>query len=479
MRWCIESSRLLAVLLPALMLIGCGGSAPRPQLDLPIYFTCDTRGRLEPCGCFQGQFGGLTRLKTVLDAEAPANALRLDAGDAIGGTEDYDIIQYGYMLRAFATMKYDALNAGHREARLSAQQLHKIRQSAPVPILSANLLDKATGQPVFEPWRIFTRGAFRIAVIGVLDPRGLNEDLGPGLATAGMEATLTKLLPEVKGKADLVILLAFTDEATLAALARQFFEIPVILGGKVSQPAQELKRENRSLIYYITNEARALGLLRLRLGAGTGLQEIGHEIRFLHDRIPQDESFRALVKNYREEVRRTTLAVDDPAHAAADRVPGVRVSASYVGSQRCLECHTDCAKTWAKSAHSHAFATLVKRGADADPKCVGCHTTGFGEVSGYQRTFGKDKLVDVGCEGCHGPGSLHVRQRDGDATLDFSYRPLGAGDCRKCHFGEFSRPFHWEEFWPAVKHGKDIRRRAALELKGTQEFCLEERSWER
>src|SRR2546428_417286 len=70
------------------LISNCGGPAKRANCDLFIYFTCDTRGRLEPCGCFDGQFGGLTRLKTVLDDEAPASALRLDVGDAIGGRED-------------------------------------------------------------------------------------------------------------------------------------------------------------------------------------------------------------------------------------------------------------------------------------------------------------------------------------------------------------------------------------------------------
>jgi hypothetical protein len=37
-------------------------------------------------------------------------------------------------------------------------------------------------------------------------------------------------------------------------------------------------------------------------------------------------------------------------------------------------------------------------------------------------------------------------------------RALGAGDCLKCHHGEFSRPFVWEQFWPVVQHGKDAGR---------------------
>ena len=56
---------------------------------------------------------------------------------------------------------------------------------------------------------------------------------------------------------------------------------------------------------------------------------------------------------------------------------------------------------------------------------------------------------------CHGPGSLHTRMAEGDATISFAYRPLGAGDCEKCHHGEFNRPFRWNEFWPPIKHGKE------------------------
>jgi hypothetical protein len=270
-----------------------------------------------------------------------------------------------------------------------------------------------------------------------------------------MESSLGRWLAEVRPKADLIVLLAFTDEATLARLAEQFYEIPVILGGKVSQPAQELKRENRSVIYFVTNESRALGILRLQLRRGAPLRVTANEIRLLHDQLEQDASFRALAQSYREEVRRTRLAVDDPANAAADMVPGVRTAATFVGTPRCVECHKTTGALWAKSGHARAFATLRERQADADPKCIVCHTTGFGSASGYHRQLGGDKLVDVGCESCHGPGSLHVRQREGDKTLSFTYRPLDAGDCKKCHYGEFSRPFYWYEFWPAIKHGKE------------------------
>ena len=449
--------RIFAVVLPAVLLLLAGGCSRTPPaaLDLPVYFTCDTDGRLEPCGCFVGQFGGLTRLKTVLDAEAPPGALRVDAGDAAGGREDFDLIEYRYLLRAFAAMNYDALNIGRREAQFTAAQLQEIKRFSPAPIISANLLDQAGRKPLFDSYRIVQRGAFRIAIIGVLDPDGLGGKLGDGLAVGDMDSAIERCLAELRGKADMIVLLAFTDEATLNRLAQEFYECQVILGGKVRQPAQELSRANRSLVYFVTNESRALGILRLQLAKGGPLRVTGNEIRLLHDKIPQDAGFHRLMQDYRAEVRQARLAVDDPNNLSADMVPGVRTAATYVGTDQCLDCHPSAAAVWAKSAHAQAFKTLISRGADADPKCIGCHTVGFGSPSGYRREFGASRLVNAGCESCHGPGSLHVREEAGDASIHFTFRPLAAGDCQKCHYGEFSRPFDWTQFWPLVRHGNE------------------------
>jgi hypothetical protein len=454
------SWRLSIFLLGLLLALpACKPAAKRPPpADLLVEFTCDTHGRLVPCGCFSGQYGGLTRLKTALDAITNTPALRLDAGDAIGGTEDYHVMEYRQILKAYAMMGYAAANLGHREAQLSATVLKDLRQTSPVPLLSANLLDRATGKPVFDGWRMVPCGRLKVAVIGVLDPRGLAESLGEGLQVERMESALARLLPVIRPQADLVVLLAFTDEATLAALAQEFYELDVVLGGKVRQPAQGLEKKNRSLVYFTTNEARTLGLLWLQIFDRQKIHVVNHDIQFLRDTVPQSADIEALAKEYRAQARQTRLNLDTPERLQEGMVPGVRAAATYSGSDACLKCHPSAAAVWQKSAHAHAFSTLLAKGAEADPKCIGCHTIGFGTLSGYRREFGPTRLVDVGCESCHGPGSLHVRQRNGDATVNFKFRPLGAGDCLKCHYGEFSRPFNWEDFWRPVAHGNEAGR---------------------
>ena len=424
---------------------------------LTVHFTCDTAGRLEPCGCFTGQHGGLTRLRTWLNGRGDKEAvLKLDAGGAIAGGADYDLIQYGYLARAYAAMGFSALNMGGREAALPATALASLAASSPVPLVSASLVDAATRKEVVKPWRIVTLDGTRVGILGIVSPASVPQP-GEGLAILGLNEAIDRNLPELAAKSDIVVLLAFAKEDEMRRLARDYFEFSLILGGDVAGPAREILRENDSIILYTTNQARTVGTLTAKV---TGekrkrLTEAKYQILLLEDTIPQAADMHALVKEYLGEVRRTPLAVDDPNSVDPNAIPGVAATASFVGSASCKDCHAKSHEIWQKSGHGHAFATLVAKGADADPHCIKCHTVGFGQPSGYRRPLGSTSLVDVGCESCHGPASEHVDKYLHGKVTAFKFRPLGPGDCKSCHYGEFSRPFHWDKFWPSIAHGKE------------------------
>jgi hypothetical protein len=454
MKWWLSFAVLVALVAGAWLVLK--PTHPQaPGQPLTFLLTCDVQGRLVPCGCFSGQLGGLTRIATLFGPTGP-DQIRVDAGNALSGTADYERILYGYIQQAFKKLGYDALNVGEREAQLSAAQLRELKAHAPVPMLSANLLDKATGTPLFDTHRIVERNGWRVALIGVLDGHGLGDTLGEGLAVEDMDVALGRLLPKLKGHADFVVLLTFADETALTNLARQFYEFDVILGGKVRQPSQQLLKENRSLILATTNEARAIGILQVACRAPHLLGPLKGEVQLVSDQIAQDQNITALASAYREEIRRSKLAIDDPATLREDMVPGVQPHNSYAGTQTCVQCHPGAAKIWLKSGHAQAFATLVNRQADADPNCITCHTIGFGTASGYRRETGvKSPFINVGCESCHGPGGEHAKLRRAGGQVEVHFRAVGAGDCQKCHHGEFSRPFDYASFWPEIAHGKE------------------------
>lgn len=451
---------VLALLLFAavLLLAGCRpGGADADRSVVPLFFTAQTHGRLTHCGCFSGQFGGLARLRSAVDSEPLSGALGVDLGDALQGTEDYQLLNYKQVVGAYSEMRYVALNVGHREAGLPVATLRRLAAASPVPLISANLLDRATGKPVLPGWTVVKRGGRRIAFVGVVDPHGLEDSLGAGLAVEDMATCLGRILPAAARDADALVLLAFTDEANLEALARQFYEFSLVLGGRVSQPAQALRREGQVYIYYTANESKSFGSLEL-VFPDAGRPVVGqHAITLLDARYMERDEVLARVSAYRREVGQATLDIDSPEHAQEGQVPGTRVASGYVGSQACIVCHPGATQAWQQSGHAHAFDALLAKGAESDPSCIGCHTVGFGAPTGYRRDYGAAKLTQVGCESCHGPGGNHVSQRQAGGEVTAHFRPLGPGDCLKCHHGEFSRPFDWEKFWPLIQHGKESK----------------------
>jgi 2',3'-cyclic-nucleotide 2'-phosphodiesterase (5'-nucleotidase family) len=83
--------------------------------------------------------------------------------------------------------------------------------------------------------------------------------------------------------------------------------------------------------------------------------------------------------------------------------------AGYVGVDACTDCHDDARKVWDGTRHAHAYATLQKDFKEYNLECTSCHVTGYGKPGGSTVAH-VEKLQNVQCEVCHGPGSLHVKE---------------------------------------------------------------------
>lgn len=89
--------------------------------------------------------------------------------------------------------------------------------------------------------------------------------------------------------------------------------------------------------------------------------------------------------------------------------------AKYVGSTECRHCHSHMYNTWAETGHAKAFSALVAT-EQKNPDCLKCHATGYGKPGGFVNVDTTAALENVGCEMCHGPGSVHVEgAKKGDA----------------------------------------------------------------
>ena len=145
----------------------------------------------------------------------------------------------------------------------------------------------------------------------------------------------------------------------------------------------------------------------------------------VRDKMGVDKDVRSTMLGYYKRVN------DHNKVAFADRKPAAveKGQASYVGVDACTDCHDDARKVWDKTTHATAYPTLQKDFKEFNLDCVSCHVTGYDKPGGSTVTH-VEKLQNVQCENCHGPGSLHVKD---PGKKDLLVAKPKADMCLSCH----------------------------------------------
>src|SRR5439155_20825721 len=130
-------------------------------------------------------------------------------------------------------------------------------------LVSANLVNEK-GEPVLAPYRIVARpGSGAVGIIGVVDDKVSGMELGKGLKILPPLDAIARYLPELKRQTAFIVLLAFADEERMKEIAERFYEINVIVGGKVLQPSATPLVVNRTVITCLTDKGKAVGWLEV------------------------------------------------------------------------------------------------------------------------------------------------------------------------------------------------------------------------
>ncbi|MEE4273926.1 MAG: ankyrin repeat domain-containing protein [Thermoanaerobaculales bacterium] len=161
-------------------------------------------------------------------------------------------------------------------------------------------------------------------------------------------------------------------------------------------------------------------------------------------------------------------------HYLRRSVKGTRTaSPRYVGVSACTDCHSTAEAgnphvTWMRSRHGHAYwrlgsdwsrflAGLRPHYADltdpmADHRCLLCHVTGRQDDNAlFAESYREEE--GIGCESCHGPGSLYSNSEimgDREAFLAAGGVVPTEATCRSCH--RRSENFDFEEMLGKVAH---------------------------
>lgn len=433
--------------------------------DLAIVLSGQMIGYDQPCGCSSPQYGGLARryeLMKWLKAKGWLVAA-VDLGDiAMEKPNPQTLLKYETAMKALKLLDYSAIGLGRNEIKLpliDAISHFALQKDNPKPRLLAANLDYAKDDEVLgqvKPFEIIEQGKMKVGVIGLVGSK-VAESVAkvPEARFKDTAESLGKTLVEVgKQKVDLVVVLyqGLLEPDPELSLARECAEycrrlheanpstipkVDVLLClTRVSEPPHRPEMVGPTHIVTLGTKSRFIGVV--------GVYKQPFELKY--DLIPMGPEFETpagkddtnpvlqLLEDYAKEVQRRNLIAKFPRSWHPIQAPVQFQNAKYVGSERCGDCHEHAYKVWKDSAHSHAYGALEKAKRPSfrqfDGECVVCHAVGFQHPTGYLDANNTEKqnkkLLHVGCESCHGPGSLHADQPFQFPTLKKEMNPWKA-----------------------------------------------------
>jgi hypothetical protein len=314
-----------------------------------------------------------------------------------------------------------------------------------VPLLSTNAANDQTKELLFDPYVIREQKGDRVAFLGITSPerhiiaQSESSLLDHRIALLDPTQQVLKYLPEVREKADLVVLLAHAGIETSEFLA-QDLPVDAVVVGHFPAIENNPKEFGETVLVMGGSKSDRFATLEITLAEdGSGTRQFdGDAIRLL-SKGPSDADVAAVETawdQWDKDRRREQQLAAQRARENRQREEletEIHARGGVFGAESCKSCHQPVYDSWMGTPHATAFATLAEADAWDDPDCLGCHVTGVEDKHYVEDVNLPPEVWNVQCEECHGSGQMHAR--------DGSYVTAGEATCRKCHDPDNSPEF--------------------------------------
>lgn len=487
-------------------------TAPSPtktQRRATIFYSAETHGVLEPCGCTSDPLGDFARASGLVRAAAGRgkNVLLVDAGGLsyAGGTlsakqQPAAKLRAEFLSREIVRLPFGGAALGDTDLAAGVAQVKPRR-------LAINL----DGASLVEPSRIVEVGGIKIGVLGIADPAVART---AGLAAREAEpAARAEVVRLRQAGAEIVVLLAPVERPVARGLARTSSADFVVVGKNVGKGMDRAEQVGDAFVVAPADELQYLGRLDIVL-RGQGPRAVGQRL--------VDAGGPAQAKQRLAELARTLARLDadlarwqkdtsaDPSFVAGKarerealraeqarlaggdwRPPatGSYFTSTLVPIRRTLPRDPALAASLRKLDRSIGATNLAMAEPPPPPepgrpffvggaKCVSCHKSAarawqrtrhahawrtlvaIGKeahdecvschVTGYGEVGGSSLghtrgLEDVQCEACHQPNSIHVEKKGKESPYAGS---LGTPEsvCVRCHNENHSDTFQYDAY---------------------------------
>jgi len=163
-----------------------------------------------------------------------SDVLVLDAGDYTSGTAFSTLFQGESIIRIMSSMGYDAVTLGNHEFDHGWKNIEKLKQISDFPILCANAY-KPDGDLLADKQFMFKNvDGVEVGIIGVISeytPQMVVKSGNENLTFTPVVEKLNELVPEVRDKCDLLIVLSHAGFEKDKQIAETVTGIDIIVGG--------------------------------------------------------------------------------------------------------------------------------------------------------------------------------------------------------------------------------------------------------
>ncbi len=344
-------------------------SCSQKETTLTLLETTDTHGRYD-------EFANDALIIKQMKSELGDRLILLDNGDNLQGTvfqycSNQDAEHPNLVSQVLNYFPYDAVSVGNHDIEAGRKIFDRVYSEVKMPVLAANVIDEATGEPYFTPYIILNRDGFKIAVLGLTTPYVITwvpDRLRPGLRFEQLESAAEKWVKIIQEKEhpDLMVGLFHSgyepqvqnlpedhplgreNASKWVALNVPGFDI-IFYGHDHRARAEKLTNINGDPVYVLNSGNRGMGLsiaeVTLRKGQkpniSISLMQTDHE--------QKDEQFVAMLQPYldRAEAYKQREVAELPVDISSDD--------AFKGS--CL---------WVDEIHRCQFETVVAEGIHAD-----------------------------------------------------------------------------------------------------------------
>ncbi len=307
-RWRLRVVAGAAILSTALG-AGCGTEGAKKRLqakpdELTVVFSSDLLGKVRSCGCVIEDMGGLGRWATFTGRvrESVDNLIVVDAGDVFGAELSFTQKEAELAFDAMNVVGLDAYTPGETDFVFGLPFLRTLASRAKFAIVAANIVDPVTGECIFgAPYTIKTlAGGLRVGIVGVLDdairfPSYI--DVSTFKVLPAIE-TVRNLVPELKEKADFLVILSHMGMERSLELAREAGDFDLVVVGHAKPVLKELTKQGESIMLATGGSGQYMGRIDLSLAADGAITEGQMKLVPLDETIPLNQEVKDLFTQY-------------------------------------------------------------------------------------------------------------------------------------------------------------------------------------